>query len=325
MTRTTFAIVASCLLAPVSPALAQGSAPDSQAIVTLTNGDVLRGTLVSDGDPVVIAHPVLGQVSFKRSDVASVKTMAAPEAEKATAAAAEAAAKFPPPPPAPDPTSFFQGWKGSAEFGLNGASGNTESLNLRGGVGLVRETSKTKTTSSFFYNYATDDGNKSKDNARFDIRNDWLPQGDSKWRPFVQGAIEYDQFQDWDYRFSAAGGVGYELIKNDKMLLLPRVGLGFAKEVGGMDNKFHIEGLVGVDFEYKINDRSKFFAAADSYWVLDELPDYRLWLRAGYEVMVDPDSNMSLKLGVEDRYDSSPGEGRKRSDLTYFALLVYNF
>jgi putative salt-induced outer membrane protein YdiY len=296
-----------------------------QAVVTLTNGDILRGTLVSDGDPVIVDHPVMGRLSFKRSDVASVRTMTETDAAKSTAAAVDASSKIPPPPPGPDPDSFFKGWKGSVGLGLNGATGNSEALSVRGSIGLVRETSQTKTTTGFVYNYATSDGEKSTDNARFDIRNDWLPQGESHWRPFVQGAVEYDQFQDWDYRFSAAAGMGYELIKTDKMLLLPRAGIGFSKEIGGSDNKIHPEGLLGVDFEYKIDDRSKFFASGDSYWLLDEIPEYRLWLRAGYEILVDSSSGLALKVGVEDRYQSSPGAGRNRSDFTYFAQLVFNF
>lgn len=301
--------------------------PPDEAVITLANGDILRGVLVSspDADPIIIHHPILGEVSFGKAQVSSVRVMTAVDAGKSTKAAQDAAAKIPPPPPPPDPESFFEGWKGSVGLGLNGASGNTENLSLRAGIGLVRETSQTKTTAGFVYNYATDDGDKSADNARVDIRNDWLPQGDSKWRPFVQAALEYDQFQDWDYRFSAAGGIGYELVKTDKMLLLPRIGIGTSKEIGGSDNKWHIEGLIGIDFEYKIDDRSKFFASGDSYWLLDDIPDYRLWLRAGYEIMVDPSSNLSLKLGVEDKYDSSPGADRKRNDFTYFALLSYNF
>lgn len=335
MPRTQSIIVA--LSAAAALALAAGSVsaqntapsspPPDEAVVTLANGDILRGVLVSapEADPVVIMHAVLGEVRFARSQVSSVRTMSPADAGKATEAAQKAAEKVPPPPPPPDPESFFEGWKGSAGLGLNGASGNTESLSLRGGLNFVRETTKTKSTAGFVYNYATSDGDKSSDNARLDFRHDWLPQGGSKWRPFVQSSLEYDQFQDWDYRFSAAGGVGYEVIKNDKMLLLPRAGIGTSKEIGGSDNKWHLEGLLGVDFEYTIDDRSKFFASADSFWRLDDLPDYRLLLRAGYEIMVDPESNMSLRLGVEDKYDSSPGDGRKRNDLTYFAMLNFNF
>ena len=59
----------------------------TQAIVTLSNGDILRGDLVSDGDPVVINHPVLGQLSFNRANVVSVRTMKVEEAAEATTAA----------------------------------------------------------------------------------------------------------------------------------------------------------------------------------------------------------------------------------------------
>lgn len=320
------ALITTAALAQDGGAAAGAAAPaDSQALVTLTNGDLIRGALVSDGDPVVINHPVLGQVSFPRSSVANVKTMSAENAVKATAAAAEAAGKFPPPPPPPDPDSWFKGWKGLIEAGVNGSSGNTETFAGRFGIGASRETSKTKTTLGFSYNYGVDDGQKSKDNARLDARNDWLPQGDSKWRPFVQGTLEYDTFQDWDYRYSAFGGVGYELIKTDKILLLPRAGIGLSQELGGSDNKIHPEGLLGADFEWKINDRSKFFISGDTYWLLDEIPDYRAFVRAGYEVLVDDKSNLTLKLGIEDRYDSSPGDGRNRNDLTYFALLALPF
>jgi hypothetical protein len=48
-------------------------------------------------------------------------------------------------------------------------------------------------------------------------------------------------------------------------------------------------------------------------------------VQAGYEVIVDPESNFSLKLGLEDRYNSNPGGDRKKNDLLYFASLVTGF
>lgn len=327
MLKTPTSIVAATLITAAAWAQSEPTAGSStqQTLVTLTNGDLIRGTLVSDGDPVVISHPVLGQVSFPRSAVASVRSMSDADATKATAAAADAAGKFPPPPPPPDPDSWFKGWKGLVELGASGATGNTESFSGRLGLGAARETSKTKTTANFSYNYGTDEGKKSRDNGRLDLRNDWLPQGESRWRPFVQGSLEYDQFQDWDWRWSGFAGVGYELIKTDRVLLLPRIGIGASQEIGGSDTKIHPEGLLGADFEWKINDRSKFFVSGDTYWQLDEIPDYRAFIRAGYEVLVDEKSGMTLKLGVEDRYDSSPGEGRNRNDLNYFALMALPF
>lgn len=325
MRHTLTAIVGSVLIAG-SAIGQQAAAPAAdQTLVTLTNGDLIRGVLVSDGDPVVIEHPVLGRISFPRSAVASVRTMSSENAVKATAAAAEAAEKVPPPPPPPDPDSFFKGWKGNVDGGLNGSSGNTEELSLRFGLGMTRTTSKEITGLSLTYNYGTSEGEKNKDNGRFDVRHDWLPQGDSKWRPFVEGAVEYDTFQDWDWRTSAYGGFGYELIKTDKILFMPRFGIGVSKEFGGDDNKIHPEGLLGADFNWTIDERSKFFVSGESYWPLDEIPDYRFFIKAGYEIVVDPTSGMSLKLGLEDTYDASPGDDKNRNNINYFAVMSIPF
>jgi hypothetical protein len=47
--------------------------------------------------------------------------------------------------------------------------------------------------------------------------------------------------------------------------------------------------------------------------------------KAGWEIVVDPEVNMTLKLGVEDRYNDNPGPDRKKNDIEYFALLAWSF
>ena len=50
----------------------------------------------------------------------------------------------------------------------------------------------------------------------------------------------------------------------------------------------------------------------------------RVRARAGYEITLDPDHGMVLRLGVQDRYDSSPGPA-KRNDVNYFVTLLFKF
>jgi hypothetical protein len=57
---------------------------------------------------------------------------------------------------------------------------------------------------------------------------------------------------------------------------------------------------------------------------LDNFPDFRLDARAGYQIRVDPDSNLLLRAGVVDRYNSNPGN-RKRNDVEYFLMLGWEF
>lgn len=294
--------------------------PGHQVDATLSSGDVIRGVLVSDdGTNVVINHPVLGQLTLAKKSVSAIAVV--PEA-------APPPPPPPPPPPAvpevkPDPDSFFKGWTGNVELGLNGSDGNTQTLSFRAAVNGKRETSKTVTTAGVLYLYGTQDGDKNQDRAEFNLRNDWKIT--PPWRIFAIGKAEYDTFQDWVWRTSAFAGLGYEFIKNDKTLLLGRFGAGITKEFGGEDNRIQPELDFGLDFEHKFDERSKVFASVDVYPSLQSFSDYRAVGKAGYEIVVDPQSGMALKLGAEDRYDATPGDGKKRNDITYFAVLSFNF
>ena len=279
--------------------------PGAETNVTLTTGEVLKGTLVSSDDStVVIDHPVLGRMTFTHDQVKDVSDAN--------------------PPPPPDPDTFFKGWDFTAEAGITGASGNTERFGARAALAATRETSKMATVASAAYLYGVDDGEKSQDRFEANIRNDWKIT-DSKWRIFAKGTAEYDYFQEYDWRVTAVLGVGYELINNDTTLLLPRIGIAVTREIGGMDNRFIPEFNAGFDFTHKFSDTAKFFFIFDSYWSMLDFPEYRLVASTGLEFLLNADTGMIFKIGAEDRYDSTPGEDRNRNDLTYFATIGWKF
>ena len=222
------------------------------------------------------------------------------------------------------PKNIWEGWKGNVALGLNGASGNTERFNLRGEVSGTRDTEHMTTTASALYTYATDDGQKSENRALLAARNDWK-LGDSPWMVFAEGSIEYDEFKDWDWRVAGAGGVGYAFIRNDRTTLIGRAGLGLSREIGGTDNTIRPEGLLGLDLSHQLTERQLLTASTTIYPDLDETGEYRAVSNAAWEIMIDPEVNMSLRLGIEDRYDSTPGSGFKKNDFAYFAMLVWEF
>ncbi len=334
--------------APPTPASPSAAAPAdiaAGAAVTIRfqNGDVLKGTYVCrEGDAYIITHGVLGRLVVPRSEVVDLIVPARDERVEDVEASADenikaftritleqptpgqpaAGGKPTEPQPGPAEKSFFAGWKGSVELGLNGSEGNTTRLNLRAGVHMERKTEKLETKLGLVYSYGRDESMVTEDRARFDIRNDWLTG--TRWRFFAQGAAEYDDFQDWDVRLSAFVGVGYEFIKAEKDFLLGRVGIGISREIGGSDNTIRPEALIGADYEHKFTDTQKFTFSIDVYPDLADIGGYRLTAKAAYEILIDPKSAMTLKLGAVDNYDSTPN-GRKRNDLDYFALLVFNF
>jgi putative salt-induced outer membrane protein YdiY len=222
------------------------------------------------------------------------------------------------------PADFFHGWTGGVEVGLAGSEGNSEVLNLHAGVNAERKTDLMDTKGSLTYLLARENNANTKNRFEADLRNDWLFAKDSPWRYYLMGTFEYDQFQDWHERVTATNGIGYAFIQNDTTLLLGRVGVGLEKEFGGSDNRIHPEGDLGVDFEHKISDRQKIALSADYYPDFLDLTNYRATGKAAWEVLVDPQTKLSLKVGCEDRYDPTPN-GKKRNDFDYFALLVWAF
>lgn len=336
-TRFTAAAIATALTtllsAPAAPA--QDAPPPAAAQpeldgflgqrvrLTLTNGEVVRGELTALKDGVaVIQHPIFGDIAIARAMVAQIVL---DEQPNATIPAPQPSAEEPPPEAVPPtPKSFLEGWKGTVEFGLNGSSGNTERVNLRAGLGAARKTDETDTTLNFTYTWARDDGNNTENRARLDARNDWL-LGDGPWRLFAKGSFEFDDFQEWDTRASLFGGVGYEFIDTSDTFLLGRIGAGITREFGGDDTGITPEGLLGLDFRHALTERQQINATAEFLPDLEDIGAYRALARASYDILIDPEANLKLKLGVEDRYDSDPGGDFKRNDFDYFALIAWEF
>lgn len=292
--------------------------------LTLTNGEVVRGELTALKDGVIeLLHPVFGEIAVSRAMVAGIEMDGEPNA---TIPAPQPEPDAPEPPAVPPPpTSLLEGWKGTVEFGLNGSSGNTERVNLRAGMAANRKTDKIETSLNFTYVWAKDEGDNTENRARVDLRNDWLLGDDTPWRAFLKGSFEFDEFQQWDTRVSVFAGLGYEFIDTSETFLLGRIGAGVTREFGSDDNDIMPEGLLGLDFRHALTERQQITATAEFLPDLEDLGQFRALGRASYDILIDPEANLKLKLGVEDRYDSDPGDGFRRNDFDYFALIAWEF
>lgn len=209
------------------------------------------------------------------------------------------------------------------EFGFSGASGNSENFALRLGTNAKRTTPDDIFTIDALYRYATANGLRSENRAISNARQEWL-FGNSPWTLFVDGQVEWDEFRAFDLRIASHAGAGYHFIKNDTTLLKGRAGAGFSREIGGPNDRYVPELVFGIDFEHKISDRQKIVATLDYFPDIGNFGDYRAQARLAYELLVDPVHNVTLRLGLLDRYDSTP-EGRKPNDIEYFGTLLWKF
>ena len=223
----------------------------------------------------------------------------------------------------PQPPAKY--WSGSADVGLNGAYGNSNFLNLRGGWNVRRKTERNALTSDLQYVFSQQNNVTQTSQALFNIREEILLPN-SPWAPFGASQVEYDEFRTYRFRVGVYAGSGYRVVDEKELVFKLRAGAGATREIGTADvpNQWVPEFLLGYDFRLKINDRSTLISIMDYYPRIGDLTQYRLRGRIAYEYLLDPAMGLIYRIGVQDRYDSDPGTAL-RNDVTFFTTLGLKF
>jgi hypothetical protein len=220
------------------------------------------------------------------------------------------------PPPKP--------WEASFELGLNGTDGNSETFNIYVGSEFERKGPLSTFTLDLDYTNNSSSGITTANRYLMDGRYERKFAEESRWELYFHSTLELDEFKAFDQRITADMGLGYLFIKNDLHELKGRAGAGFSREIGGPDDSWVPEGVFGLDYELRISERQKLSLSTDYYPAWEDFHDYRLKTRADWEILLDEATNLSLKLGALNNYDSTPN-GAKPNDLDYTAVLLWKY
>ncbi len=242
----------------------------------------------------------------------------------------------PPPPPAapaitivgesPPPPVARKLWYGGFEFGINGSQGNADVTNLRLGLNADRKTDRNRFHTDLLYTLSNQDSRATQNQAIWNMRDEILFKN-SPWSVFTASQLEFDQFRAYELRVGNYAGLAYLWLKTDRTRFATRAGAGAVREVSfddGPPDRWVPEAVLGYDFNRRLTDRQGFVSSLDVYPNLSQIGQFRVRTRIGYEILIDPQWNMVLRLGVQDRYDSNPGPS-KRNDLNYFTTLMFKF
>ena len=212
-------------------------------------------------------------------------------------------------------------WDKTIELGLNGTSGNTEMMSLRAGGKLERESDWHKFLFEIVHNRAESGGVSTQDNALGKLRFE-RKLGESRWSLFAQGTGEYDEFKAFDVRLAGNLGVNYQFIKTESTTLAGDFGSGVSREIGGPDDSYVPEAVFGLDFKHSLSKRQKIYAKSEYYPDWGDFDSYRVVTDTGWELLLDDAWNLNLKVGIIDRYDSTPN-GRRPNDVDYAVMLLW--
>lgn len=216
-----------------------------------------------------------------------------------------------------------QGWTSHAELGLNGSDGNSVTTAIQTGLEMNRKTDIDTLGIDFNYRQASTQRTNTENNARLNIDYDRL-LGESNWTSFGKLGLAYDKFKAFDLRLNLNTGFGYYWLRNDQVNFITRAGLGASREFGAPDDRWTPEAVLGLSYDHQLSERQKIIAKLDYFPSLRDLGDYRVVADLAWETLIDTSENLSLRLSVTDRYDSTP-QGALPNDVYYAALLLYKF
>jgi putative salt-induced outer membrane protein YdiY len=215
-------------------------------------------------------------------------------------------------------------WTGAFAAGLNGKSGNSQSLDINTTLDLARDTDFSNTTLLASYFYTANDVATVTDRFFGQGRQERKLRN-PRWSLFGQAAVEWDRFKAFDYRIALHGGLGFEVYKLDDRFLKLRFGAGASREVGGTPDEWIPELQFGADWERQLTETVRLYANVDYFPNVEDFADYRLNTRAGVDFVVDAERNINFRMFAFNRYDSTPPVGNVENDIDYGMALVVGF
>lgn len=231
-----------------------------------------------------------------------------------------------PPPDAPhwyEPSywTLSGAWERSFQVGISGSSGNAETLSFQLGTDWKRKVDWSQLDVSLIYNKAENAGVETKNNGLLNVDHQWLFE-ESRWAIFLKNALEYDEFKAFDLRLAVNAGATYHVLEGDDLKLDLRLGSGASTEFGGPDNRWVPEAVLGGDYEHQWTAQQKFKLTWDYFPDWTDFGDYRVVSKASWELMLDEPRNLSFKISLIERYDSTPHD-RVANDIDYAFVLMW--
>jgi putative salt-induced outer membrane protein YdiY len=307
-----------------------GHALAQPAVIDMTTGERVIGTIIDQNQEVyIVEHATFGRLVVPRTQVKSVVESTTAQPTPAPQAAAQPLpATEPPQPPAPvqpEPrVRLIPQWDSQFEAGFNAQSGNSEELDIRLAFTTEHETQADRWKADARYYRAQSDGDLTDNEFTAGLMKEWLLP-ESKWLYYAKGRYDYDEFEAWDHRISAGGGLGYEWIDSDKLDVTLFAGAGAVKEFGSDDDELRPEGQLGIEVDWKLFDNQSLLGSNWFYPDLGDLGEFRNVSSVAWSVELDRMRGLSFKLGLENEYESEVDPDTEHNDLRVFGAMVLDF
>ena len=302
--------------------------------IKLITGDVLHGEIVqSTVEQLVLAHPILGRLEIPRSAIEQVEDLAPTSTISPPSTTTDEPKTDEPPSPKPE-ASPKPRWDSKLELGFGATGGNSEDANVLLAFNSVLNRGYDKYTFDSRYSLRTSRGDRSENKLTAGLLAEW-PVPPSRWSYFAQSRYDYDEFQSWETRITAGGGVGYHLIdindvdnkgtSIDVLDLYLKIGAGLRREFGSMNERIQPEGIFGGNLVWQVTEYQRFAAGSTIFPNLEESGEFRVVTNAEWVLSLNTLDGLSLKLGLAHEYQSLTDPGIVPNDISVYVAFVLDF
>lgn len=141
---------------------------------------------------------------------------------------------------------------------------------------------------------------------------------------YAQASWLKDRFADIDSRTILGAGSGYKFLTGPKHFLVGEAGLTYTmEELTDDSDDQYVGGRLFGQYDYQINDTSKFTQSAELFLDLEQMSNYRLNTETALITALN--SVLSFKTSYVIKYDNEPADGTDHTDTIMAASLVANF
>jgi len=284
---------------------------DEAMTVEFESGDRLVGTIVVSSDLThATMHTALGELPVDAKRMASVW----PDGhESPVLVEVKAEAEK-------DRLASIPKWTTTLEAGGSRTDGNTDTLEARGRLDVVRKTTHDALNFYLAGKYSETDNARTTNEYYGGIKYENNVDERRLW--YTRLELEFDEFEDLDLRTTAAVGGGYYWIKEKPRELKTLVGFGLRHETynTGETNGAAVIDFV-VDFRQDLDDWAQFTHTTRYSPDIEDTSDYRVDFDTALVFPLKKDE-WKLKVGIRNEYNSRPQIGLERLDNTFYANIV---
>jgi len=224
----------------------------------------------------------------------------------------------------PAVAQLMRKWKYEANFSISGKTGNSEQLGYSGGAQATL--ASPEDTLLFYTDFGYQETDKVKSEEKFRVGADYSRYISERVTWYLRDEGGFDNVKDINFYNVAAGGLGYDFIKNlPTQKLTGRAGISYRFEDYGnpANEDVRSAGLdLGVSHDYLFKNA---VMHNDVTYVpsFEDFSNYRAIHDSSLEFPLA--GSWKFRVGVNNDYTSNPSPGVSKLDTTYYGRFVLNW